>query len=341
MQQAPKDPRFKNLLNLTFNKLTVFEYDGKERRGRKILHYWKCECDCGNTARVEGYSLRSGNTQSCGCLQREKSSSQKIDLVGKKFDRLMVLEYTGCSRPDRSKKKNHQWLCLCDCGNEAIVLGDNLRNGLTRSCGCLQKERASKSKIKMRIDLTGQTFGKLTVLKYDGVREQKNRIYHHWLCECECGNTKSINGSSLRRGLSKSCGCKQGNFTHGMWGKPGYKAYYLKDPVKKLKHIVGSAVRDALTRRKSSKNGGRTFDHLPYTPQQLKEHLEEQFEPWMTWENYGGKNDSPQKTWQIDHIKPQNSYSFTSMDDAEFQECWALENLRPLEKIDNMGRPKK
>lgn len=48
-------------------------------------------------------------------------------------------------------------------------------------------------------NLTGQTFGKLTVLSYDG----KQR----WLCKCGCGNIKSIRAVSLKSGRSKSCGC--------------------------------------------------------------------------------------------------------------------------------------
>lgn len=252
-------------------------------------------------------------------------------MKSKRFGRLQVVEYS-YTQEYPSGQKVRKWLCKCDCGNEKIILENSLKSGGASSCGCLQKERVSKAR---RIDLAGKTFGKLVVSEFSHT-DAKGQSY--WICECECGNEKVINGASLRRGSSKSCGCRQGRFTHGMWGKPGYKAIYLKDPVKKLKHIVGSAVRDALVRRQSSKDGGRTFDYLPYTPQQLKEHLEEQFEPWMTWENYGGRNDSPRKTWQIDHVKPQASYSFMSMDDPEFQECWALENLRPLEKIENMGR---
>jgi len=260
-----------------------------------------------------------------------KIPKQLIDLTDKKFGRLIVLSYVGCNRPDRIKKKNHQWKCECDCGNKTVVLGDNLRSGKTSSCGCLQKEQTSKAR---RIDLTGNVFGRLTALEFSHSDENEQSF---WLCECECGNTKTINSASLRRGDSKSCGCKQGNFTHGMWGKPGYKSHYLKDPVKKIKHGVGCSVRKALIKNNSSKNGGRTFDHLPYTPLELKEHLENQFEDWMSWNNYGGPSNSLEKTWQIDHIKPQSSFSYTSLSDPEFVECWSLENLRPLEKIQNMS----
>lgn len=53
-------------------------------------------------------------------------------------------------------------------------------------------------------DLTGQKFGKLTVLsKGPSDKFKKTR----WYCQCECGNTKLINASSLLRGLTISCGC--------------------------------------------------------------------------------------------------------------------------------------
>ena len=55
-----------------------------------------------------------------------------------------------------------------------------------------------------RIDLTGQHFGRLTVLSQDtSQRCDESR----WLCQCECGNQKVIRSSSLRRGLTRSCGC--------------------------------------------------------------------------------------------------------------------------------------
>lgn len=55
------------------------------------------------------------------------------------------------------------------------------------------------------IDLTGQKFGRLTVLRKD--TERKTNCGSYWICECECGNIKSIRSSSLRNGDIQSCGC--------------------------------------------------------------------------------------------------------------------------------------
>ena len=60
-----------------------------------------------------------------------------IDLTGKRFGRLKVIERCGYN-----KHKKIKWLCICDCGNEIEVLGNSLRQNCTHSCGCLQIERA-------------------------------------------------------------------------------------------------------------------------------------------------------------------------------------------------------
>lgn len=61
-----------------------------------------------------------------------------IDLTGQRFGRLVVIKRTGfsksCSKP--------MWLCICDCGNTAMIRGNNLRSKITASCGCLQRELA-------------------------------------------------------------------------------------------------------------------------------------------------------------------------------------------------------
>lgn len=62
-----------------------------------------------------------------------------INEQNNQYDRLYVICDTG-----RSKSGKVLWLCLCNCGNYTIVCGSDLRNGQSRSCGCLQKERVSK-----------------------------------------------------------------------------------------------------------------------------------------------------------------------------------------------------
>src|SRR5215207_4952752 len=66
----------------------------------------------------------------------------------------------------------------------------------------------------MLIDLTGKTYGKLTVLKYNGHNFHRAIM---WLCQCSCGNIKSVIGSELKRGRVRSCGClfRYNNLTHG------------------------------------------------------------------------------------------------------------------------------
>lgn len=54
------------------------------------------------------------------------------------------------------------------------------------------------------IDLTGKTFGKLTVLERAGQNKNRNAL---WKCQCECGLIKITSGRLLRNGDSKSCGC--------------------------------------------------------------------------------------------------------------------------------------
>jgi hypothetical protein len=64
--------------------------------------------------------------------------SKRLNLVGQKFNRLEVLAL------DSVKKGATQWLCKCDCGEIIIVAGFRLKNGHTRSCGCLNKESLSR-----------------------------------------------------------------------------------------------------------------------------------------------------------------------------------------------------
>lgn len=115
------------------------------------------------------------------------------------------------------------------------------------------------------------------------------------------------------------------------------------DPIFKLKKTISRAVNRGLFANKTSKFGNSCWNYLEYTVDELKAHLESQFEPWMNWNNRGTFNskiwnddDSSTWTWQIDHIVPQSIFKYASMADDNFKKCWALENLRPLSAKQNV-----
>lgn len=63
-----------------------------------------------------------------------------IEMIGKKFNKLLVLRDSGL----RGARNRIKYVCLCDCGNESIVFGDPLRSGHTKSCGCDKKTVMTK-----------------------------------------------------------------------------------------------------------------------------------------------------------------------------------------------------
>lgn len=62
-------PRYRSLVGLKFNRLTVVSREGRTPAGK---HVWRCKCDCGAFTSVPGGSLVSGNTTSCGCYLKER-----------------------------------------------------------------------------------------------------------------------------------------------------------------------------------------------------------------------------------------------------------------------------
>lgn len=99
---------------------------------------------------------------------------------------------------------------------------------------------------------------------------------------------------------------------------------------KRLRKNFSSLIGSRLRRRLSTKKGNSTFDVLQYSLQELMTHLESQFQPGMSWENYG--------QWHIDHIKPDCAFQYSSIFDDDFKKCWALSNLQPLWAKDNLSK---
>ena len=124
----------------------------------------------------------------------------KQNLIGKKFHRLTVIDFA----PSRNKKT--YWKCMCECGNIIEARADQLKDGNTKSCGCLNTEtRAKLGKTHIQ-DITNKRFGKLIALERLDIRPNLTSGYL-WKCQCDCGNIINVSISYLNSGNTTSCGC--------------------------------------------------------------------------------------------------------------------------------------
>lgn len=127
--------KFSDRTGQRFGRWLVLSFEGQGK--------WLCLCDCGNERSVLIKNLINGRSQSCGCLGSERSHeprpSRSIDETGNRYGRLLVLE-----RGEGDPANGVSWLCQCDCGKITTVLGKSLRKGLTVSCGCWRKEKATE-----------------------------------------------------------------------------------------------------------------------------------------------------------------------------------------------------
>lgn len=106
----------------------------------------------------------------------------------------------------------------------------------------------------------------------------------------------------------------------------------LNNPSFRLSNNCSRMINLALNGRKEHYS---IWEFLPYTIiGELKLHIESQFDESMNWDNYGSY-------WHLDHILPQSSFPYTNMCDDNFQKCWALDNLQPLEAIKNIKKSNK
>ena len=194
--------------------------------GRKSA--WQCDCDCGAVVIRGLTSLRNGSAKSCGC-------HLFLDLSGRSYGRLIVISQAGTD-----VRGKQMWMCACTCGAVTITNGASLQYGSTRSCGCLSIEAARQTSLTKFVDLTGKTFGWLTVIE----RAQANiKSWAAWRCVCKCGNSVVKAGAHLRAGVIVSCGCAK--------NKSRNTAALLSESVR-----AKSAVNGAKRRAIQSGNGG-------------------------------------------------------------------------------------
>lgn len=121
----------------------------------------------------------------------------KENIIGQRFNRLVVIKDDGT----RSAKGEIRWLCQCDCGNLYHALGYRLRNGRTKSCGCLNDEK-KRERFK---DLSGTETDNFKIINRAYSKNQ--RVW--WNCVCKhCGNELILSNNDINH--YTSCGCLRG-----------------------------------------------------------------------------------------------------------------------------------
>ena len=188
---------------------------------------WVCKCGCGTVKSVLGKYLKNGKSKSCGC-------GNKVSLDGSRFGALLVEEtiygYNGYNKAT--------YKCLCDCGNVVYIKSSSIYK--QKSCGCSRRR-----------DLTGKTFGKLTVQKMLYKYDSRNATYCD--CKCECGKHIITRANGLITGNTKSCGCVHSpDLTGKEYGKLIVVGYSTQDDKWICRCACG---RETLVRTKNLNSG--------------------------------------------------------------------------------------
>jgi hypothetical protein len=189
----------------------------KNKNRKNKTTFWKCECKKCNSI-FHSASQNIPKIKSCGCSRRYKNVEKEI---GNKYGKLTIVDIDW-EKSELEYSKGNQfgvfYKCKCDCGNPEIKTYrlNSIKYGHIKSCGCSKFNNPL-----IMEDLTGQKFGRLTVIGRDMKRDEEEwktgqrRGNVHWLCQCDCGNEKlsSVVGWQLKSGHTQSCGCLNSEIT--------------------------------------------------------------------------------------------------------------------------------
>lgn len=185
--------RVSNIAGVRYGQLTAIEPTDRHD-GTNVI--WRFQCDCGRM--IERTTRHLTDHSACE-ICRPRGFGLRKDYSGQRFGRLVAIECTG-----EHKGKELVWRLQCDCGNVVELSVSQFIGGTTKSCGCLKRDVAKKNNPNFE-DLTGKTFGLLTVQEVAAKKSTKSGI--KWLCKCACGNMITASTNALNDGKVRSCGC--------------------------------------------------------------------------------------------------------------------------------------
>lgn len=140
-----------------YGDLTVLCLDKVMKKGKCYRTFWKCQCSCGDIVSKRSDALNDAS--SCGCRTKElliQNSGVKLDIAGQKFHRLTAIKPTD----KRDVSGSVIWEFLCECGKTHYTSCSRVKIGMTKSCGCLGKERIAEQGRK-NVGKNNGMYGKL------------------------------------------------------------------------------------------------------------------------------------------------------------------------------------
>jgi len=251
-------------------------------------------------------SKKDGLHTICIECRKEYYDNNKIHILNyNKQWRLDNINYRKGYHHNNREKENNINKKYYSNNKETILNGAKI-NRINNLEYFLKKEKKSRDRNKENISISRR--------KYDEKNRDKRKVYSKMYREKNGEKIKDyFNKNKLK--LNKN------------------KNKYIKDRIKtdhqfRLKRNIKRLFSFFMKGKKYKS----TFEYLNYTLEELKDHLEKQFDSNMSWSNYG-------KYWEIDHIIALHWFNF--MDEGDIKKCWNLRNLRPLNISENRHKQSK
>ena len=165
----------RDLINKKFNRLLVKKYLFSDKDKHKV---YECQCDCGNIKSLVGSCLSSGRIKSCGCLVKEPRKSRPEQAKRHIGEKHYFLTITGIEPNIFTSQRGYFMSCQCDCGNTTRQRYSDIKRGQVKSCGCHQREQASKTGSKCGLNnWTGNGKNHKWFLIENGVKKKARSGY--------------------------------------------------------------------------------------------------------------------------------------------------------------------
>jgi hypothetical protein len=207
----------------------------------------------------------------------------------------------------RNKHKQKKYKFYCDeCGKDRGYLFKSARGGKKTGALCVQCKNGKKVK---------------DFCKYCNDSFDLNT--NHWYFESSSGYYRC----SIAM-YKKNIKWKRDNPEKYKEKQKRSRNKYRESLQGRLRTNMSSKISSKLSKSVKCSN----IKYLDWTVSELIVHLESQFQPGMTWENYGKDG------WHVDHIVPDSWFSYSSPEDEGFKKSWSLSNLQPMWAKENLSK---